>query len=75
MNDDRDIADTEPNLTVARTIDVRHADNDLEVTAAWIANLIQRRPGALVDLTDHGHHGNRIHIRLESPNDDHELTT
>jgi hypothetical protein len=75
MNDDRGIADTEPHLTLARTMDVRHADNDLENTAAWIANLIRRRPGALVDLTDHGNHANRIHIKIESPNDDRELTT
>jgi hypothetical protein len=75
MTDDHGIADTEPHLTVARTIDVRHADNDLEFTAAWIANLIRHRPGALVDLTDHGHHANRIHIKIESPNDDREPTT
>lgn len=67
MNDHHDLADTEPELTVARTLDVRRADKDLDGAAAWIAGLIRQWPGTLVDLSDHGHHGNRIHIKIEGP--------
>jgi hypothetical protein len=73
MNDHHRIADTEPELAVARTLDVRHADNDPDEAAAWIADLIRKRPGALVDLSDHGHHGHRIHLKVGGSGDGHEI--
>ena len=66
------ITDIKPELTVARTLDVRHAGKDLDAAAAHVAGLIRQWPGSLVNLTDHGHHGNRIHIKVESPGNGHE---
>jgi len=55
----------ESDMEMARTIDVRRADKNIDAAAAWIADVVRCQPGQLVDLSRHEDGGNRICIRIE----------